>query len=72
MEAALTLAIGVGLVYWAIYFILTADRQITWGLVWQLPWGIVGVGAGLLLYGEAIWVFAKRDRATTLEARDPK
>ena len=69
---AMTLGLGVGLVYWAVYFILTADTHILWLLVWQLPLGIVAVGAGLLLYGEAVWRFAQRDRRAAAGTSLPK
>ncbi len=66
------LGFGVGLVFWAIYFILTADTHISWILVWQLPFGIVAVGAGLLLYGEAAWRFARPNGTSAPEAGDAK
>lgn len=72
MGSAVTLILGVGLVYWAVYFILSADTHIIWALVWQLPLGIVAVGAGLILYGEAVWRFAKQDRETVPEAGNAK
>lgn len=69
---ALMVMLGVGLVYGAIYFILSADARITWALVWQLPPGVIAVFAGLLIYGEAVWRSAKRGRTTTSKADNSK
>ncbi len=68
VQDSLMLTLGVGLVYGAIYFILSAVTPISWTLIWQLPLGIVAVGAGLLIYGEAVWRLAKRPRRTATSA----
>lgn len=65
---ALTLLFGIGFVYWGIAFILGAAPNVNWELVWQLPYGIVTVTAGLLLYGGAVWRTAARHAKTTSEA----
>ncbi len=69
---AAELVVGVGLVFAAIGYILSADTRIIWPLVTQFPYGILLVGAGLFLYGEAVWQLARRDRTAASRTGDAK